>query len=635
MTARTSMLATMAGVGAAAFLALAFVQSSVPAFYGYDGPYHLGYSDWIRHHGVSREFPWWQETFLAHHWADKDFLYHLLLIPFTLGDLAGGGKAASLVFGSLLYIGIAGALFLLRVRAPMLWGAVCLAGSVTLLYRAGLVRSHVVAIPIAALGTAAILTRRPVASALAAAAYAWTHIAWHLLPAVAVLHLIAQAALGERPRWRVGWAVILGTLTAVLLNPFVPNNLTLWWVQNVEVLAMSWSPSSPDLGLGLEILPDSPWTLLGANPGPALLTLAGSLLAARALRRRGGIAASGAAAVATLGVVTWGFLAMSLLSRRFAEFWAPFSVLFAAVAASREGALPALPPGPARRILIAAAVILIAATGWSTIARAQRIVAEDPGMVFEPCARWIDAHVPEGATVFHTDWDEFPELFFFAPRQRYLVGLDPTFMYVTDPSRWALWRNIAEGRAPAMRDAITMTFGSHHVVADAGYTAFLERADQEPGMRLMLADDDCRVYEIDEPGTGSAAGYRISTWSVEGGGEIDAGPDDFVDPARGGAAGSCARLSGGFVWPISAEASFHLVSDDEVRVEINGAPGVDTAAPAPAPSLDQVIDRSRAGSWHPIERRFETRLNPGYNAVSVTDCRKGTVWGFHLEVLPQ
>ena len=74
----------------------AFVQSGTGGIYGYDGYFHIRYSEWIRDHGVGDRFPWWQETFLRDRWADKELLYHVLLMPFTFGDLESGGRTASM-----------------------------------------------------------------------------------------------------------------------------------------------------------------------------------------------------------------------------------------------------------------------------------------------------------------------------------------------------------------------------------------------------------------------------------------------------------------------------------------------------------------------------------------------------------
>jgi len=55
----------------------------------------------------------------------------------------------------------------------------------------------------------------------------------------------------------------------------------------------------------------------------------------------------------------------------------------------------------------------------------------------------MGANIPAGETIFHLDWDDFPQLFFFNPQFHYLLGLDPTFMYLTSPTRWRLWSDVA------------------------------------------------------------------------------------------------------------------------------------------------------------------------------------------------
>src|SRR5262249_29304248 len=143
-----------------------------------------------------------------------------------------------------------------------------------------------------------------------------------------------------------------------------------------------------------------------------------------------------APAAVTLGLATIGFLALSLASRRFAEFWAPFSTMFAAAAVAAWWPGEPTRVGPVRsihRVGLAGAATLVIIVGWDSALQARRVIDEDPGMVFTGCATWIRDHAAPDEIIFTTDWDEFPELFFTAPRQRYLVGLDPTFMYVTSP----------------------------------------------------------------------------------------------------------------------------------------------------------------------------------------------------------
>src|SRR4029434_5342462 len=77
-----------------------WVQWPASGLYGYDGHFHIKYSEIerarrLRGEGLIKELPWCQETFFKDRFADKDFLYHLLLIPFASGDLESAGKSAS------------------------------------------------------------------------------------------------------------------------------------------------------------------------------------------------------------------------------------------------------------------------------------------------------------------------------------------------------------------------------------------------------------------------------------------------------------------------------------------------------------------------------------------------------------
>ncbi len=633
-------------VAATATAVLAWVQAPSDGLYGYDGPYHFAYSRWLRDNGVSRQFPWWQETFLRDRFADKDFLYHVLLIPFTYGDLQQAGKTASIVFGAGLYAAIFLALAGLGARAPTAWTLGLLAGSTTLIYRAGLLRSHVLAIAIAVLGVAAILRGRRIAAAAAAALYCLAHIGWHLLPGFALLHAAVASVRSRRFRTMALPAVLAGAAAGMVLNPYLPNNLRLWWVQNVQVLSAAWGGVPDDLSLGLEVRPGRPRDFAYYNAGPLLFTAAGA--AALLVRRAGAGASAGdgasprgpSNAVLALGLATAGTLGLALASRRFVELWAPFSVLFAATSTTR--ALGERRLGRrARAAAMTAGALLATLAGAHHVGQARRVLAQDRGLIYTACASWIRDHVAEGEIVFTTDWDEFPELFYVAPRQRYLVGLDPTFMYVTNPERWRLWRRVAEGRAGDLYTPIRETFGSSVVFADAGHEAFVERADQDPLFRLEVGHFDCSVYRLREDAAGAPP--LSARWRAVSGEWAAAGPRAFVDVERlAGAAADggrtraddrpCATLEGEIHAARSGTAVLGLSTDDSIRIDVEGRTIFDSEAAGP-PSLDDLLERETESRGR-MERRLETPLAAGSNRVTVATCRSGAAWGFHLRALP-
>ena len=83
---------------------LAVVQFATSDLAGNDGYYHIKFAQVMREEGVRPPFPWLPLTILnPSAFYDHHFLYHVLLIPFTFGDLRTGAKWASIVFPALAF----------------------------------------------------------------------------------------------------------------------------------------------------------------------------------------------------------------------------------------------------------------------------------------------------------------------------------------------------------------------------------------------------------------------------------------------------------------------------------------------------------------------------------------------------
>ncbi len=65
---------------------------------------------------------------------------------------------------------------------------------------------------------------------------------------------------------------------------------------------------------------------------------------------------------------------------------------------------------------------------------------------FAQAARWLEQNTPARSIVFHTSWDEFPQLWFHNDHNYYLGGLDPTFNYNYNRDLYMKWENIAFGK---------------------------------------------------------------------------------------------------------------------------------------------------------------------------------------------
>jgi len=479
-------------VVATAAVVFTILQLARPELWCADGYYHIRAAQILRSHGISRTFPWWQETFLRDRWADKDFLYHVLLIPFTFGDLVGGARAAAVVFATGFLATFHEALRRLSVPCPTAWTLALLAFAPMLLARLSFPRGFVLALALAIAGTTAIFLGRHRVAFGIAAAYAWTHISYHLLPCVALLHAL-QRRKDEGPRFRTTLWTLGGMTAGVVVHPYFPNNLRLWWVQNVEVLWTGWA-ARDELRLGQELLPPDAAMLLTLNAGIFLCFLGALWLLARGARP--------SAEAPTALLVGVGFLALTFRSTVFLEFAFPFLMLFAAIVVRdtgfrfRRGAL--VPIG-------VVAILLTMRTVFTMSEMAPRKRLPD---LWEAAA-YLRDHVPDGETVFHSDWDEFPQLYFAAPKLHYLVGLDPTFMLATNRGRLRLYHDVAYGTAGDPYDAIRRTFGSRFVFATADDGAFLRTMRRDPRFRERYRDGDASVFELEDDAT-PPTGWRVS-----------------------------------------------------------------------------------------------------------------------------
>ena len=87
-----------------------------------------------------------------------------------------------------------------------------------------------------------------------------------------------------------------------------------------------------------------------------------------------------------------------------------------------------------------------------------------------------------------SDWDDFPALWYWAPQQSFLVGLDPTFLYRADANRYMAWKNLTLGEANDPSQAVA-TIAADYYVVTKDHTAMYQQ--------LMTADS-LVVYEDGE-----------------------------------------------------------------------------------------------------------------------------------------
>ncbi len=508
--------AGMAGVGAGstalsaaglfgAFLAfMAAVQFATPGLAGVDGYYHIKLAALMRTEGLRLTFDWLPLTILSPAgYSDHHFLYHVLLIPFTFGDLRIGAKLATIVFSAVTFLSF---WWLLRGRSVAyagLWSLGLLAVSEAFLYRMSMPRAQSLSLAMLLLAAHWLLAGKHRRLLPLGFIYVWLYNAFPLLLIVVGAYLVARWISDRSLEWRPLAFAALGIALGLVINPYFPQNV-LFALQHI--LPKIANPTA--VAVGNEWYAYTTRQLM-ENSGLALLVFGGGAVALGISDRKMSTATAMGLILALLTA------AMLFNARRFIEYFPAFALLFAAFSLSSlikasddQSAVDSQDDLPARRswvdrllvkpwftpsLMIA---VLAPALALNLIAARASLAGSDPYARYQAAASWLEAHTPSRALVFQTDWDDFPRLFHFNHHNVYTVGLDPTYLQLADPTRYELWIQITQGQVADPSEVILEEFGARYIFTDLQHGAFLEQARQDPRMIEVFRDEEAAIFQI-------------------------------------------------------------------------------------------------------------------------------------------
>jgi len=463
---------------------LAALQWSTPHLVDRDSYYHARYAQLLPERGLSREFTWTQESVWRERFSDKEFLFHVLLSPFCRGeDPAGGAKVAAWLLGVGLLVTIAWVLARNGIRAAWFWVFLVPALGNHFLFRMQEVRPAILSVILLLLGVHGLLNSRRRMLFVLGFVYSWTYTAPHLLVVFAVIDALARWAADGRFEWRGLAYAAAGVAAGLVFHPYFPNDLRLWWVMNVEIVARAWQLGGDAIvRLGQEFEPVSPRSLVLSST-LVLLCFSGTFLAAAyrgaALSRRTRI----------LLAYELGAFVMYCLSGRFVEYFAPLALL---AAASTADDLWAAEWTPRRIALVNIAGLLALALTAKSVLDTRTAVRSYPGPDLAGAAQWTKSHVPASETIVHLDWGDFNQLFYFDPTHRYLVGLDPMFLYVRNPARLRVLEDVRWGKRPLDPAELARTFESRWLVVRDR----LRPVAEDVGLKPTYEDSGGAVYRL-------------------------------------------------------------------------------------------------------------------------------------------
>lgn len=472
-----------------------------------DGYFHIKYAALLVQfgYGAVHAFPWLTASTWSQDHVDLQFGYHILLTPFSqiLHPLVIGAKISAAFFSALFVTAVYFMFRFLGIQRPLLWCVILLVSSGTFLLRLTFPRAFIFGVLLTMVGLLLIQARRYWALGAVAFLFAWLYVAAPLLLIVAILSLIASFILKKTFSVTSSLVVLLGLFVGYMLRPdFPPTTFFSILVPYFERV------KGVDLAVGAENSPLALSDLLSGFPLVLSFFLACTILCVWQLARRVEAHQSTDEKVLSFSLllVAWFFLLLSFISIRFTEYWVPFTILFCAIITRpylerlntqfflnnwwRKHALS----------LLFVTVLILWVIAHNIIAATTTIRTSEPLEKFEQAAYWLRDNTPKKSVVFHTDWDDFPKLFYYNDHNYYIVGLDPTFMYVRDKNLYWLWRNISDWGVAVDRELSLQEINQHETLQNPEEVAraIRERFQSEtvfvPRERVIL-----RIFLLTNP----------------------------------------------------------------------------------------------------------------------------------------
>jgi hypothetical protein len=301
--------------------------------------------------------------------------------------------------------------------------------------------------------------------------------------------MLAHYVSDKKIEYKLPIALIGGILVGHVVNPYFPRNVLFIWDHIVPKLFATDYETS----VGSEWYPYNSWAMLTMSL-VAILAYAAGIFFTNFQEWKTDKARLFWFLVSTM------YFVLLMKSRRFVEYFPPSAILFFAFAVRdklQNLELAKFVKNEARAFAVIACGIVVLFMAQSTIAAARKDIINEPASIaYKGGAEWLAKNTPFGATVFHTDWDDFPMLYFYNTHNTYIIGLDPDFMRLKDEKLFRRYEDITLGRVREPEDEILNDYGCQYIFTDNDHGDFINIANHRPRLEKVFSDKYTTVYHI-------------------------------------------------------------------------------------------------------------------------------------------
>jgi len=340
--------------------------------------------------------------------------------------------------------------------------------------------------------------------------YTWLYAGWPVLLGLTIIYLIIvqlrqrdlTSLLVIRRRLRKATkqnitlllSVLIGATAGIFFSPYFPYNVNFIWEQAVNIGLFNYQDS---IAVGGEWYGYPIFDLVKDASAFAVLMIFATGLYIFQYRKQ-------PTKNHVLFIFSLVFFLLTLKARRNVEYFVPFGIIFSASVISvmassfnfkiklrfARQAVPLIGLG----LLLALSPVL-----FRDIAQVKsQYRAGRPFNQYAAAAIWLQQNTQPREIVFHSDWDEFPHLFFYNHHNYYIVGLDPSFLYIYDQGLHQKYVDITTGvQTDQLYETITRNFGASYVFVDRQQNQDFDRhLSSNINFKKVFEDQEARVYRL-------------------------------------------------------------------------------------------------------------------------------------------
>lgn len=557
-------------------MVMGFLQSRTAAICcgDWDGYYHIRWSSLLWENFSSGKwlptFEWLPLTVLnPQDYNDHHFLFHLLQIPFLwFFEPVTAAKVAAVVFATFAIFSVYWLIYRYKIGYQLIWLAAILTCGNMFFYRMNMAKAPPLTIIMTIAGIYLLFERKYVWLLPLMFAFVWTY---SLFPLLWIASIIWVGIIGWNERrfeWEPFAYTTAGMIAGNIINPYFPANIGLFYEHFATKLKIG---ADFAVAVGGEWYPYDGMQLLTHFPVAMAAMLVGYILF---VPRKSKLPEKATFFLVFVTIL----LAAQFRSKRFAEYFPPFAILFAAFSwrsfmdGIKEPQLPddlrrELEPfldaeqktqkqeywDAAKQGMVWALGIVLAITFIINLVGLQRFGIEYGGLIsnistnesndrYRASMEWATApdgnggtNIPEGEIIFNASWDDFPKLFYHNTKNRYVYGLDPNYLFSENPELYELVRDITKGETDDAAPIIREKFGARYIFADAKEnTDMIAKLFNSGWADTVYVDNEARIIKLrDQKGEPGDEFMNQEPETEEEKRILDAEEENATEPAGG------------------------------------------------------------------------------------------------------